>query len=235
MNTHDLIQTSRLQKRLSGPKTVECKMMLVGIFGGGGFLGSGAKTTVANTTTNVNQEDYSGTVAREGSSLTITQREESPEALEAARQIALGGFDLGARSVQAAENAGQAVVAGQFRALDFAGDITDKNLGTIKSFGDSAFSTVEQSLGRVSGAYETAANYQERALSGALDFSAEILGASQKTIGSTVTALQEIGREQNKSTDERLAEVSGNAIKYVTIAIAAVGLGLLAWSAMKGK
>ena len=193
----------------------------MGIFGGGGFLGSGAKTTQSTANTQVHQEDYSGTVAREGSILQITQRTESPEAIEAARQIGLGGLVVGS---QAIDSATRAVV-----------DSTDNALGTIKIFGDKAFGTVERALGSVSGAYSDAADYQDRALSKSLDFADGILSASQKSVNSTVTALQDISREQNKSTDQRVAEISGNAIKYVSIAVGAIGLGFVAWAALRGS
>lgn len=228
MNGANLLPQSRLEKRLSGPRDVSELRQLRGIFGGGGFFGSGAKTTVANTTTNVNQEDYSGTVAREGSVLQITQREESPEAIEAARQIGLGGLDLGALSVGA-------VAQGSREALNFATNITDKTVTQLDRFGDRAFSTVEQALGKASGAFETAASYQDRALDTSLDFVGNILDVNQKTLGNQVAALNAIATENNKSADQRVAEISGNAIKYTTYAVIAIGLGLGVWAFTRGR
>jgi len=80
-----------------------------------------------------------------------------------------------------------------------------------------------------SGAQESAASF----LDTALDFTRGLQTKFQDTIGSTVDALQRIGVEQNKSTDQRLAESSDRALKYALIGLGVMAVGIVAFAAMR--
>ncbi len=61
---------------------------------------------------------------------------------------------------------------------------------------------------------------------GVLNFVKDLQSDAQSMLGSTVTALNAIAVEQNKSTDQRVAEISGNATRnvlFAVVALAAVG------------
>lgn len=123
------------------------------------------------------------------------------------------------------------------------------------SFGDRAFTTVEKALGGVSQAYQDSAAYQKQALTavqdtqasaldtisdlfsnafvGVTDFIGNLQGKAQTQLGETVTALNAIAVEQNKSSDQRIAEISENSIKYVLIAVGVLATGAVAFAIFK--
>ncbi len=59
---------------------------------------------------------------------------------------------------------------------------------------------------------------------GVLGFVKDLQRDAQSMLGSTVTALNAIAVEQNKSTDQRVAEISGNATKYVLLAVVSLAV-----------
>ncbi len=73
----------------------------------------------------------------------------------------------------------------------------------------------------------------ENFLDASLNFAREANTKFQATIASTVDAIQRIGVEQNKSTDQRLSEVSERTTKYALIAIGVLGLALVGFAAFK--
>lgn len=183
--------------------------------GTGGFFGGGGHTSCATTNADSTNNQFQGPANFGSGDLTITQA--SPEEIAAGRDIALAG-------VAASEYGASAAVSASKTALD-----------TVSRFGDSAFSTVEKALGRVSGAYESAADYEYRALGSSLDFVRDLQRSSLSQVGETVSALNAISTEQNKSTDQRVAEISQNAIKYVIWGVGLLVVGVVAYSAMRGK
>jgi hypothetical protein len=194
--------------------------------GTGGFFGGGGHTQCNTTTANTNEAQFQGPAAFGGSSIAIINT--SPEAIAAGR-------DLGLAGIAASEFGTGAVVAASKNALDFSAGTVARTTDALTQFGDSAFNTVERSLAVVSGAYETAADYQARALGSSLDFVRDLQSTSQKTLGDTVGALNQISLEQNKSTDQRVAEISSNAIKYVIYGVGLLVLGVVGYAMAKGK
>lgn len=104
---------------------------------------------------------------------------------------------------------------GQSDALGAVADANSGALGAIKSFASQAQTGVEDAFDR------------------ALTFAKGLVATSQDSLGGTVTALNTIAREQSKSTDERVSEVSQSAIKYMAIAVGALALAAVAYGAFK--
>lgn len=96
----------------------------------------------------------------------------------------------------------------------------------VRSLAGSALSTSER---LAAGAQEQSADVLTRAL----DFTRGLQTKFQETIGSTVDALQRIGVEQNKSTDQRLAETTDRTLKYALIALGVMATGLVVFAAMR--
>ena len=75
------------------------------------------------------------------------------------------------------------------------------------------------------GALDTVSNVFKSAFQGITDFVGNLQERAQNQLGDTVTALNEIATENSKSTDQRVAEISGNAIRYVVIGLAVLVIG----------
>lgn len=219
---------------------------------------SRATTQTASTTNNVsrnlNLQDTEGvTVGEAGGDVTIVSTDHN--AIGAAT-------DLAARSVDVADSLGRAglelSIATSREVRDLAsGAISEVGnvAGAALNFGDRAFGTVEKALGQVSGAYQDSAAYQKQALTavqdtqqnaldtvtdlfrdaftGVTDFIGNLQGKAQTQLGETVTALNAIAVEQNKSSDQRIAEISENSIKYVLIAVGVLATGAVAFAIFK--
>lgn len=57
----------------------------------------------------------------------------------------------------------------------------------------------------------------------------DVLGRAQESLGSTVTALNTIAREDSKSGDERIAEITGSAQKQIVLIIGIVAAAILGY------
>lgn len=64
----------------------------------------------------------------------------------------------------------------------------------------------------------------------AISFAKDITQRSGDTLADTVEALNAISVEQNKSTDQRVAEISQNAIRYTLIAVGIITVGVLGFA-----
>lgn len=208
---------------------------------------------------NVNVQDVDGlTIAgNEGGSITVYSTDQNAfdnasrlaaDAVSFAEAIAGDSLRLSLESSNLVATAGQRA---QENVVDIAG-------GAISEIGNSqrnALAFGEQSLAAVadnardfgvelsnnsrdfaaalrgfaSDAADNATDLFERALS----FVGASAKASQDSLGSTVTALNTIAREQSKSTDERVAEVSGNALKYTLLAVVGLAVAAVAYGALK--
>lgn len=215
----------------------------MGLFSSSNRSTSTTELTTVTQTEQSNQQDFEGNaISGTEGSVTIIQTDQNAfdsaaalarQSLEVGEMLGRDAFDLSRVVSENSQSFG-------LRAIDA---VVGANLDA-QAFGRSAFSTVERSLGAVGDAYEGAAAYQKSALTavvdGVGDFFRDALGFvgdlqqnAQSQLGSTVTALNTIAREQSKSTDERVAEVSGNAIKYVAIIVGVVALGATVYAINK--
>lgn len=205
----------------------------MGLFGGGNRSTS---TTEFNQETNSEQtniQDTEGIAASGiGGNLTIIQTDQN--AFGDASRLAQGALDvasgIGSDALSLSLATTDRVSTFGLRSIETVADLAAQNSADTQAFGRAAFSTVEQSLGAVGDAYEGANNSIGDLFRGALSFIGDLQSSAQNQLGSTVTALNTIAREQSKSTDERVAEVSGNAIKYVAIIVGVIALGATAYA-----
>lgn len=95
-------------------------------------------------------------------------------------------------------------------------------------FGENAFSVVEQTTNDAQNfeksALNTVADSQAGAFRDALDFVGKVVGNAQESLGSTVAAINEIGKQQNTSADQRVQDTATTAIKYVAIGLGVIGV-----------
>lgn len=224
-------------------------------------MGSSSKAATTTSTTtnqvsrNLNLQDTEGvTIGEAGGNVTVISSDFS--AIDNATRLAQGALDasteLGTEAARLSYETSQLVSETNRTALQTTADVASGAVAEIanfgKSFGDSAFSTVDKALGRVSGAYSDASQFQKAALSevsatqagaldtlsntfkaafqGVTDFVGNLQERAQSQLGDTVTALNQIATENSKSTDQRVAEISGNAIKYVVIGLGLVVVGV---------
>lgn len=170
-------------------------------------MGSSAKTknstenTTINTSRNLNLQDTSGTTIGEaGGDVTINTTD--------------GGAIKGiVDTTLSSNNLARDIVGG---ALHANADVTSDAFDLVDSTTRGAFS------------------YFDRINSSALDFVRETTGnlyaQALTQVGGTVDALNSISKEQNKSTDQRIAELSQNAIKYVIATVAIIAVAALVYS-----
>lgn len=216
----------------------------------GGFFGSGGKTTNSqsysetNTTqTTLSEIEGVGVVGSDNQILFSDQG-----AIAAGEAIAREALDASRTLYSRSLDSQDATVSEAFGAVGDAVREIGRSQDLAYGFGEAAFGTVDRALASVSGAYRDAATVQQDALDtvsqeserttsliatlagdfveGLAKFAKDATTTTQETIGETVTALNAIAVEQNKSTDQRVAEISANATKYVVI-----GVGILAAAA----
>jgi hypothetical protein len=105
---------------------------------------------------------------------------------------------------RATELAARALEAGE----SLAGQSFDLSLATTREVADIAAESRSESLG----------------------FARDLQTKFQNVVSSTVDAIQRIGVEQNKSTDQRLAESTERTLKYAVIALGVMAVGLAAFA-----
>lgn len=216
---------------------------------------SRASTSTASTTNqtsrNLNLQDTEGvTVGEAGGNVTVVQTDHNAfdRATSLAERAVEAGTDLGKDAQRLSLETSQLVTEQSRRTLETVNDLASGALseygnltGKALSFGEQAFSAVDKALGQVSGAYQDAAQYNKAALTTvadqseslidrALNFVKDLQGKASDQLGSTVTALNTIAREQSKSTDERVAEVSQNAMRNVLIIVGIITVGGVAYA-----
>lgn len=83
------------------------------------------------------------------------------------------------------------------------------------------------------GALATVTNVFRDAFVGITDFVRDLQGNAQEQLGETVTALNAIAVEQNKSTDQRLQESTEKMLKYTLIGFGVLVVGFIGVSVMR--
>ncbi len=170
----------------------------------------------SNTSSNLNLQDTAGvTVGEAGGSVSITST------------------DAGAV---------RGIVDTAMASNDLARDLTSGALHANISALDDAYEVVNDTtrlaFDAVDSSNERAFSYFGSINSEALDFVRETSGnlydKALAQVGGTVEALNAISVEQNKSTDQRVAEVSQNAIKYIAVVVGVVAFAALIYSFRKG-
>lgn len=185
-------------------------------------------TPTTNTSKNLNLQDTSGiTVGEAGGDITIVNTD-------------MNAFDRATDLAQRTVDVGEQIARD---ALQLSLDTTNRVVDDARSSRDFALNVGEKAINSVSAAYQSSAQFQQNAANlvanssenffdKALAFGKDLLQKSQDSLGSTVTALNASYREQSKGTDERVAEISGNAIKYTVgavVVVALLALGFAAW------
>lgn len=198
---------------------------------GGGFFGSGAKST--DTTTNTQSTNTGAQIGDESFGFTFgganiqtgggkksssdvdltthnTVIQTDQGAIKAATDLAREALELPGAAIDAvvdtAASALDAVVDAQDRSFEFSDELFGNSLDFA---GD--FSKQQSTL---------FTDFARGIVSQSLDHVADTVQRSQDSLGDTVTALNTIAREQSKSTDERLTEI----VKYVIYGLVGVGL-----------
>ena len=197
-------------------------------------------TPTTNTSKNLNLQDTSGiTVGEAGGDITIINTDMN--AFDRASDLAQRSLDVGANL------AGDAFATSEYFAKLFA-EGSAYSLDAVSDFGKEAFSSVDQIFAD-SAAYQNKAltavqQTQDNALStvndlfrdtfvGVTDFLKDLQGTAQTQLGDTVTALNAIAVENNKSSDQRIAEISDKTTRSVVIIVAIIVVGGVAYAAFK--
>lgn len=125
------------------------------------------------------------------------------DAVTFAESIARSGLELSARTTD------------MVTAHD--SDVLDSALGYGRSLS-------QDSIASVASAYDKANISNETLFSKALSFLTDLQSKAQDSLGDTVKALNAISVEQNKSTDQRVAEVSENTVKYMIYGVIGIAI-----------
>jgi hypothetical protein len=118
--------------------------------------------------------------------------------------------DLAQRSVDAAESISRDSMA-------FAAGLTDSSIGSISR----GFERYAEGVGN---AYENAFS----GVSGAVQ-------RTQDTVGAAVDAILSIGKEQNTSADQRIADISTQAQRNLLVMVGIFGAVVIAYTLYKGR
>lgn len=126
------------------------------------------------------------------------------------------------------------IVNTDHNAIDRATELAKRSVDAGESLALEAFS-LSRSLTRdvidvARDSQEIVADQSGDFLQTALDYTRDLNTRFQNTIGSTVDAIQRIGVEQNKSTDQRLAETTERTLRYAVIALGVMAVGLAAFA-----
>lgn len=223
---------------------------------------SRASTTTAQTTNqvsrNLNLQDTEGvTIGEAGGNVTVVSTDHNAFAdASALARDSVGvaealGRDALNLSLQQTREVSSTLLDLSKGAISEVGNIA----GTALTFGDRAFGTVEKALGEVSGAYMDASAFQKAALqevsasnasaldavggffrdafTGVTEFIGGLQTNAQDQLGETVTALNAIAVEQNKSTDQRLQESTEKMLKYTLIGFGVLVVGFIGVSFLR--
>jgi len=183
------------------------------------FLNSNRSSTsssqsTANTSSNANLQDIGGAaVGQAGGDVTIVSTDHN----------AIGNAtDLAMRSLSVAENV--------------ASDAQSFSLRTLESgfnFGESAFSSVDQALARAAGSFRDAASVQQDALDTVASASTGFLQSALSFVKDIQSQTSTIIGNQSKGADQRIAEISDNASKYMLYAVGAIAASVVLYSIFK--
>lgn len=199
------------------------------------FSRSRQETVTSNLTENVqrnlNVQDSEDavTVAETGGDVTIIQTDQN--AFDRATELAQRSLDVGesiardsqSLSLQVARMTSESALMTNELVAQSARESLGATVGLAR---ESLYST-EEIAGRAIESAESGRSQIASVASGALDKSLDFVRGLQTkfqdTIAGTVDALQRIGVEQNKSTDQRLAESTTTTTKYLIVGLIALG------------
>lgn len=173
-------------------------------------------------------------------------------AIGSATELARASVEAGVKSAEGANDLALSVSRMAFQSSEslanLVADSSSENLRATQSLArDTTYATAdiagraidsaEASRSQIADIAESAnsriQSTAQGALNTSLDFVRGLQTKFQDTVSSTVDALQRIGVEQNKSTDQRVAEVSQNATKYVVIGLVVLGVATVAVFALR--
>lgn len=155
-------------------------------------------------------------------SKSITTQESYTE--ETQRNVAIQDS---AGAIAIADNSGNvSFLTTDFNAVDRATGLAEMTVAASERLGLAGLDVGMRNAEIIS---DSSAGFLQRGL----DFARETNTRFQSTIASTVDAIQRIGVEQNKSTDQRLSEVSERTVKYALLALGVLGLALVGFAAYK--
>lgn len=196
---------------------------------GGGSSRSQQATSVETTQTseNLNIQDIEGiAIANDSGDVSIVQTDHN----------AIGSAtDLARRSVEAAEGINA-------DSLDFATRTLNTSVGAISRAFDTVGDLAGDSIDAVGEAYRGAGDFVAEAQDDSYSFAGQALAfvrdavqTTQDTIGQSVSAVLAIGKEQNTSADQRVAELAQGSQKNMLILAGIVGVALIAFTLYKGR
>lgn len=216
-------------------------------FSKGGKSTANTSTTTSTTSRNLNLQDLEGiNVGEAGGDITIVSSDMNAfdNASDLARRsLEVGEFLAGEAAAAISRGTGEAFdfssrVSGdafavaresQGAAFDFgldaqsrAFDVSSDALATVAETGSDALSQVRD-------AFSAAGTLVADLFRDSLSFVGATQTRQQESLGETVTALNTIAREQSKSTDERVAEVSAGAQRNIVIIVGVVVVGAIAY------
>lgn len=197
-------------------------------------------TPTTNTSKNLNLQDTSGiTVGEAGGDITIVNTDHN--AFDRASELAERSLQVGSDAAQDAfatsEYFAKLFAEGSAYSLDAVADFGDKAFSaTDRIFADSSAyqkqaltavqDTQADALDKVGGAFQYA-------FDGLTKFVKDLQTNAQTQLGDTVESLNAIAVENNKSSDQRIAEISDKSQRYIVIVVAVVVLGGLIYAARK--
>lgn len=123
------------------------------------------------------------------------------------------------------------------RAIDALRDTQTGALATVTNVFRDAFLTNERAVDALkdtqTGALSTVTSVFRDAFIGITSFVENLQGKAQEQLGDTVTALNAIAVEQNKSTDQRLQESTEKMLKYTLIGFGVLVVGFIGVSLLR--
>lgn len=165
------------------------------------------------TSENLNIQDVEGiTIANESGEVSIVQTDHN--AIGSATRLAEGSLAAGRAQVESGNKLAAQLFAGA--------------TGAVLESGERAFDFASDESSRAALAVDRS---QERSFDFAGDALSFVGGAVQKTqetIGAAVGAILQIGKEQNTSTDQRVADIAASSQKNVVVLVGIVGVALVA-------
>lgn len=201
---------------------------------------SKAVSNISSTTevTNLNLQDLEGIAAGQvGGDFTIIQSD-------------MNAFDNATELAEKSLEVGAALQADSLASARFSAE-------QAYDFGGRSLALAENAQSSVESAFSRAASAQQNAYAGALDFGGGaisairgafsdaqdfvgevirgVVGQSQESLGTTVTALNTIAKEQSKSTDQRVAEISAGAQKNILMLAGIIAAAILGYAIFKRK
>jgi len=148
-----------------------------------------------------------------------------------------GSQDLAATTVDAARSitGDSAALAKSIAAgvLDFASSTGRTLASNAQASEQNAFDFGSVAFGSVDKALQTVSDTSSSTLDKALQFAGDTNQRFQTSLASTTAALNEIGKQQNTSTDQRIQDTATTAIKAVAIVVGVIALAAAIYAGSK--